>query len=512
MSTPKSSSSSGSSGSHHASSPSISSKPFSSSSASVSKPGRKLTKAEQAEADRLEAEAVAAAAALAAIPPSPFDRIEEVWALEGQFEKQRALVGELVSSIHRTSARSGRLSGCSDSFFSFASVSLRQFSIEDGPGICIQSLTLDDTYGHLHFARTAGLNNAQTKVFFGIMQALKADLQQPGVTKESAFEFFKTRVLANSSVVRGAKLAESTAAITPAPVVPAISISVTGASSPSHRAGQSTASTRPGSSHKATDPSRPGSRGGNAQNLAAAAAGSQGAAATSSPNSARGKSGAVTPRTPNAKDAAAHEDALAAAAAAAAAAAEKPLLPKTFPLEMMKSITEYVTRTYFGHFHLTHAVFNPAHFRPRKNLLIERLLVETVVAVPAGGREGDLDQAVDLGALEEEQARKREYLEQHKGETDQKEEKTHGGRAEIWTRSESARSTRPPTASQQDPEPTDEISLMVKAHMVKARQQLQQLLTEHERNLDARVRTVEAKVQQQQQVTSAKSGGSAKKK
>jgi hypothetical protein len=395
-----------------------------------------------------------------------------------------------------------------------------QFSIEDGPGVCIQSLTLDDTYGHLHFARSAGLNNEQTKVFFGIMQALKAELQQPGVTKESAFESFKTRVLANSAVVRGAKLAESTAAITPVPVVPAISISVTGASSPSHRAGQSTTSTRPGSSHKATDPSRPGSRGGVTQ---LAAGGNQSAANASSPNSARGKSGAVTPRTPSAKEAAAaaHEEALAAAAAAAAAAAEaaeKARVPKTFPLEMMKSITEYVTRTYFGHFHLTHAAFNPAHFRPRKNLLIERLLVETVVGFPPGGREGDLDQAVDLGALEEEQARKREYLEQqqHKSETDQKEEKTQNGRAEIWTRGEenggTARSTRPPTASQQDPEPTDEISLMVKAHMVKARQQMQQLLAEHERTLDARVKTVEAKIQQQQQGTGAKSGGSAKKK
>lgn len=62
-----------------------------------SKPGKKKTKAEE-EQERLEAEAAAAAALLAAIPPSPFDRIEEVWALDGQFEKQRALVGELVSA------------------------------------------------------------------------------------------------------------------------------------------------------------------------------------------------------------------------------------------------------------------------------------------------------------------------------------------------------------------------------------------------------------------------------
>ena len=67
-------------------------------SSSSTAPKKKLTRKQQEEEDeRLAREAAeAAAASLAAIPPSPFDRIDEIWALDGRVAAQRELVGQIV--------------------------------------------------------------------------------------------------------------------------------------------------------------------------------------------------------------------------------------------------------------------------------------------------------------------------------------------------------------------------------------------------------------------------------
>jgi hypothetical protein len=298
------------------------------------------------------------------------------------------------------------------------------------------------------FARSIGLNNEQTKVFFGIMQSLKSSLQDPTVTTESAFQSFKTLVMANSAVVR-TSVAVPTPAPTPAPLTVAVPPS------------PNTRGARPMSSKGAPD--RPGSSG-------------------KGKDSARSsKSFALTPR----------DD-------APPASPVVPTTPKTFTLDTIKQVVEYATRTYFQHFQLVRAVFCPTHFRPRKNIIIERLLVETVVP-----DQFELDQAVDL----QQEEQKRKELADRPATAAGQEEKSQT--AEIWSNEEhTARSTRPTTAAAAEEDlPQDDISVLVHQHMLKARAQLQQLIADNEKQLDAKLKGLEQRIGAQASTTNKRLSG-----
>ena len=402
-----------------------------------------------------------------------------------------------------------------------------QFGIEDGPGICIQSLTLDDTYSHLHFARSAGFNVEQTKVAFEILTRVREQLSSPSeegqAGLEQVFAEFKRAVMANAAVVRGKQPAAATAAA--AVASPALSNSVSGASlaSPgaSGRPG-STSGARPGSSSSkgglpqpiALDaPVRPGSRGGSAAKAGtsspSSSSRSSAAGALGSPTSA-GAGAKSTPRGSAAiaaAAAAAEEAAAAEAAAAESAAALAALPPRTFSLDNIRALTAYATSGYFQHYRLYQAVFNQRLFRPRKHTVVERLRVETVI--PDGYP--SLEWAVELGAVRAAQQQQLQAQQQQAEESKQKaaaergaerKEESKDGGVQRWS---AAGSSRPASAafpgadrsaSRLDgvSDDSDEIGVLVRQHMAKARAQMLALIQDNDKLLDAKLRAVEQKV------------------
>ena len=237
--------------------------------------------------------------------------------------------------------------------------------MEDGPAgsICIQSLTLDDLYSHLHFARSVGLNNEQTRAFVEIMQQLKAQMAAPAATAtaaaaatadgdnssssmEQTFLTFKQAVMSNAAVVRKQP---PTQAASGAGAGPMSSLALSGS--------------RPTSATKTTPIT-------SARSGAAGSSAAQAGPAAATPAAASRSSVAATPHASAAATAAAAAAAAAAAQAAAAAeeaaaaeaaalASAAPVIPaKAFSLENIRQITDYVTQGYFQHYRLYQAVFN----------------------------------------------------------------------------------------------------------------------------------------------------------
>ena len=286
------------------------------------------------------------------------------------------------------------------------------------------------------------------------MQDLKARLCEPDITTETAFTSFKAAVMANSAVVRGNGPPPPPTLTSPkdaAVLIPNL---------------PTTTTRRPTSSKG----ERPNSRGKDGSSSTSA----------SNANTARkdsSKSGAPTPRaSPLTED------------TTPSTQPTPPALPKTFSIPLIKEIVSYASRTVFQHFQLYRAVFNPKHFRPRKNLLIERLLIETVVPERI-----ELDTGIDLSAEERKSKAAADYqLQSRSAESKQS--------ADIWTASDDgatgAMRTQPtsPTQVEEDELPTDEISILVRQHMAKAREQLQQLLVENEKQFDAKLKSLEAKL------------------
>jgi hypothetical protein len=440
--------------------------------------------------------AEAAAAALAALPPSPFERIEEVWALEGQFDAQRQLVGTI-------------------------------FGVEDGPGVCVQALTLDDVYAHLVFARRIGLNNEQTKVFFTIMQSLHQGLADNNVNMEDAFANFKKQVMANAAITRKPNSNSQQQQQQSSPLqspqtpqgggVPSLSIS---SPSPARSAQGSATLQRP--------LSRNGPKGGASSPIVSARSGGAGGAAATSTGpggAAAGGSGkhSTTPRGGSqgslaqqaaaaaaaASDAAAAEAEAASAAAQAAAAANR-----SFSLETIKQLTEYATQTLFQHYKLYRAVFGgPAVFRPRTQVVVERLLLETPIpdAYPS------LEYALELGAGSassaagqqgqqqqgEESKRKQSAAEEKGHASDEKEQASaawdDGSRLappSSVQQNGSGSGSRPLSAATSDAplDDSDEIGVLVHQHMSRARSQMLQLLQDNASALDAKIKQVETRL------------------
>jgi hypothetical protein len=72
------------------------------------------------------------------------------------------------------------------------------FEMEDGPGVCRESISLDLSYHSLLFAHESGFNIEQIKVFWNIMEHLMKKLRDVTCTQEDCWQYFKDRVLLNS--------------------------------------------------------------------------------------------------------------------------------------------------------------------------------------------------------------------------------------------------------------------------------------------------------------------------
>jgi hypothetical protein len=434
--------------------------------------------------------AEAAAAALAALPPSPFERIEEVWALEGQFDAQRQLVGTI-------------------------------FGVEDGPGVCVQALTLDDVYAHLVFARRIGLNNEQTKVFFSIMQSLHQGLADGKIEMEDAFANFKKQVMANAAITRKPNSNSQQQQQQSSPLqspqtpqgggVPSLSISSPSPARSAQAQGSATLQrplSRNGPKGGASSPVVSARSGGAGGAAAGGAAGTGGAAAGSGKHSTTPRGGSqgslaqqAAAAAAAASDAAAAEAEAATAAAAAAAAANR-----SFSLETIKQLTEYATQTLFQHYKLYRAVFGgPAVFRPRTQVVVERLLLETPIpdAYPS------LEYALELGSSSvsqqqqtEESKRKQSAAEEKGHVSDEKEQA-----AAAWDDGSrlgppssqlngNGSGSRPLSAATSDAplDDSDEIGVLVHQHMSRARSQMLQLLQDNASALDAKIKQVETRL------------------
>jgi len=432
---------------------------------SANPPKRKLTKKQQEEEDeRLAKEAAeAAAAALAALPVSPFERIEEVWALDGQFKAQRELVGQI-------------------------------FHVEDGPGVCLQSLSLDDLYAHLVFARRIGLNNEQTREFYAIMCSLHVGLADRNISMEDAFANFKKQVMANAAVTRKQTQQPPAAAAaqpaTPGGAVPSLSIS-------------SPAGARSGGS---TTLQRPLSRNGNKGSTNSPAI----SARTAAKNPTTPRSGAQQFSSSSvAADGTSDGDAGLQSSPSSSSSSSP---SKAFSLDVIRQLTEYVTSGLLQHYRLYRAVFGGPHvFRPRTQTVVERLLLETPVpdAYPS------LEYAVELGAVRQAQQAAQQLEEAKRKESaaasDEKSTlhiPSHGlssagsDEKDPWGRVSpalgSASTSRPLSAAPSDApsalEDGDEIGLLVHQHMSRTRTQMMQLLQDNANTLDARIKQVESKL------------------
>lgn len=114
------------------------------------------------------AAAEAAEAALAAEEANPFSKYNKIWELE-TLEEQRALVSTI-------------------------------FELEDGPPHSIQAIKLDKYFGHLIFAKDAGLSRDQAEEFMGIMEKLDASAISGSTDLQSCFKTFRDAVLQNSTL------------------------------------------------------------------------------------------------------------------------------------------------------------------------------------------------------------------------------------------------------------------------------------------------------------------------
>lgn len=71
------------------------------------------------------------------------------------------------------------------------------FEMVDGPDHSMESMLLDEMYGHLHFANEAGMNGSQTKIFMGIVDEVKRRCSDNEPLAET-FTWFKDKILSNS--------------------------------------------------------------------------------------------------------------------------------------------------------------------------------------------------------------------------------------------------------------------------------------------------------------------------
>jgi len=456
-----------------------------SSATTARKPTKKKSKQEEEE-ERLAREAAEAALLAAAKPPSPFDRIDEIWALDGQFAAQRAKVGEI-------------------------------FEIEDGPGVCAQSLSLDDVYSHLHFARTLGLNLDQTRLFFDLMQELRRLFSEDAtVSSADGFRRFKEKIMQHTDVkVQAMNASAAAVASTNAINTAAANDENAQSTNPTQKdtAAPSPPTTTKGSSRppSSTSPqpsssaARPNSRGGagGSTNKKLDVPGGGSGANRSASSSPRGG-----PSQPPIDDSSTLSN--------ANNATSSPATPTTlFTVAHVKSITEYVLKGYIQHWRLYQAAFNHKMFQPRKHEVIQHLLLESYVP-PVDKSMYNLDSAVDLTS---EMARRAER-ERQKAEEEEKQQPQEENASTSGV--SSAAVSRPGTSSGQgmdqlasrlsslnvgsegggsaggdtsvEPDPDDEIGVLVHQHMKQAREQMMKLIKQNEVELDARIRVVENKL------------------
>lgn len=102
------------------------------------------------------------------IPPSPFNRYEEIW-MHSSLEKQRLAVGEI-------------------------------FSLPNGPSHSLQAMDLDDAFGHLLFTKELNLNLEQAKKFYEIMMGIKENLSSQIIDVTAAFTTFKETLMSNCTL------------------------------------------------------------------------------------------------------------------------------------------------------------------------------------------------------------------------------------------------------------------------------------------------------------------------
>ena len=153
-------------------------------------------------------------------------------------------------------------------------------------------------------------------------------------------------------------------------------------------------------------------------------------------------------------------------------------------------------------------------FRPRTNVVVERLLVETYVP----DRYANLDAAVELGAHRQrlQQQQQQRLLQQQQMQQLQQQQQEESKRKETeeskeqWaddgassTGAQSRTGTAPganpsrpmsPLDAEASLADDDDIGLLVRQHMRKARAQMLALIQDNEKTLDAKLRSIEAKV------------------
>jgi len=155
----------------------------------------------------------------------------------------------------------------------------------------------------------------------------------------------------------------------------------------------------------------------------------------------------------------------------------------------------------------------PQLFRPRTNVVVERLLVETYVP----DRYASLDAAVELGAHRQrlQQQQQQRLLQQQQMQQLQQQQQEESKRKETeeskeqWaddgasTGAQSRTGTAPGANPSRPMSPLDaeaaladddDIGLLVRQHMRKARAQMLALIQDNEKTLDAKRRSIEAKV------------------